>query len=503
MFLRHQHFASIHSSYRTCDSRFYLQKTILNTLPETSLNYGSTRADNTESPPCHSPLRSGPWVSSTLHFLQCAADCGRLWGNPSHMAFLESSLRDKHPEDRLHILNAKGNAGNFTYDGIELGAERVTHEIEDTLEQLERDGKQIKKLSVVGYSLGGLVARYVIGLLYSKGWFSKIEPVNFTTFATPHLGVRTPVLGVHHRVWNILGSRTLSMSGRQLFTIDTFRNNKQPLLAILADPNSIFIKALSKFKHRVLYANIVNDRSAPYYTTCITQTDPFTNLEAVNLNYLPNYSPNILDPSDPVTPKDPPNPLPIYARLASSSQSLLSGLPFAALLTVLIPIGSVVFLVNSGIQSVRSQQRIRLHEQGRAGIGLGSYRIPLMIESARGTVEGAFASMTTGQSPAASEPPDSSELSEKPPCSPTVDDSQKLKRVNSPAPHKSDFPQLALTDDQLAMIRNLDAVGFRKYRVHIRKVRHSHAAIIVRRGIDFNDEGEVVIRHWLDEEFEI
>lgn len=109
------------------------------------------------------------------------------------MAYVEKSLRNKHPEEKLHILTAKGNSGSFTYDGIELGAERVTHEVEDTLEELKRQGKEIKKLSVVGYSLGGLVARYVVGLLYSNGWFSKLEPVNFTTFATPHLGVRTPL----------------------------------------------------------------------------------------------------------------------------------------------------------------------------------------------------------------------------------------------------------------------------------------------------------------------
>jgi len=51
------------------------------------------------------------------------------------------------------------------------------------------------------------------------------------------------------------------------------------------------------------------------------------------------------------------------------------------------------------------------------------------------------------------------------------------------------------------MVQALDDVGFRKHRVHITKVRHSHAAIIVRRkGMD---EGKVVARHWLNEEFEI
>lgn len=418
------------------------------------------------------------------------------------MAYVESSLRNKYPEDELHILTAKGNSGSFTYDGIELGAERVTHEVEDTLEELEREGKEIKKLSVVGYSLGGLVARYVIGLLYSNGWFSKLEPVNFTTFASPHLGVRTPHFGVQSKIWNLLGSRTLAMSGRQLFTIDMFRNNNQPLLSVLADPQSIFIQALSQFKNRVLYANIINDRSAPYYTTCITQTDPFTDLEAININYLPKYSPTILDPSNPVSIKDPSTPLPLTTRLATSSQAIINGLPLAALFTVLVPIGSVLYLVNSGIQSVRSQQRIRLHEQGRAGIGLGSYRIPLMIENARETVENALARVNTSSSRRESGHRDKSEVSEKAYIG--ANDSAELNRTrSSSSARKTDFPPLPLTDDQQAMIKSLDDVGFRKYRVHIHKDRHSHAAIIVRRGLKVNDEGVVVMKHWLNEEFEI
>lgn len=45
------------------------------------------------------------------------------------------------------------------------------------MEKLIGEGQNIKKLSIVGYSLGGLIARYAIGLLYSKGWFDKLEPV--------------------------------------------------------------------------------------------------------------------------------------------------------------------------------------------------------------------------------------------------------------------------------------------------------------------------------------
>ena len=103
-------------------------------------------------------------------------DC-RLWGNPAHLDFLTTSLRNKYAEDKLHILTVKRNAGSYTYDGVETGGERVANEIEESIEELARDGTEIKKISVIGYSLGGVIARYAIGLLYSKGVFERIEPV--------------------------------------------------------------------------------------------------------------------------------------------------------------------------------------------------------------------------------------------------------------------------------------------------------------------------------------
>ena len=124
------------------------------------------------------------FVSSYMGEFGCARDhreCTdsqyRLWGNPNHLEVMAKSLRAKHPEENLHILVAKRNSGSFTYDGIELGGERVCQEIEDEVEKLARAGQEIQRFSLVGYSLGGLVARYTVGLLDSKGFFEKIKPV--------------------------------------------------------------------------------------------------------------------------------------------------------------------------------------------------------------------------------------------------------------------------------------------------------------------------------------
>ncbi|KAI9779022.1 MAG: hypothetical protein M1816_003770 [Peltula sp. TS41687] len=473
-----------------------------------------------------------------------------LWGNPQHLAAVATALRNKHPDPHLHVLLPKSNSGHFTYDGIELGGERVTKEIEEEVESLAKEGKVVGKLSIVGYSLGGLVARYAIGLLYSKGWFERIEPVNFTTFASPYLGARFARLGFQSRLFNIIGARTLSMSGRQLFLIDSFRDTGRPLLAVLADPKSIFIRALSQFKRRTLYANIINDRTAVFYTTAISRHDPFTDLKAVQINYIPGYEDVIVDPDDPVSAAAAAmgNSLVIHKSLSQSGQDLVRRIPTFAFLTLLVPVGILAFFVNSGIQSVRSNRRIRLHEQGKAGIVLGNYRIPLMVEDVQTAVEGVLdglQSHSTNEGSArerssatldhdvtaataydststSSKDDDGDDESHKNASSPTPSSSstsseemvqhflngssstEKLsKATTTRAQQQPEFPTLALTPTQFEMIANLDAVGFKKYPVHIHHHRHSHAAIIVRMAKKGFSEGEIVLKHWLENEFDV
>jgi len=359
-----------------------------------------------------------------------------------------------------------------------------------------------------GYSLGGLVARYSIGLLFSNGWFDRIEPINFTTFASPHLGVRTPILGPHSRLWNVLGARTLSTSGRQLFSIDTFRDTGRPLLLVLADPHSIFMQALARFKHRVLYANIINDRSAPYYTTFITKVDPYADHSAIDIHYMKGYEPNIIDTADPVSKRLPDPSGGLLSRVASNSQNVLTTVPFVAAMVVFIPIGTLLFLANAGVQSIRSQKRIKLHESGRAGVGLGNYRIPLIMENARSAVEDTFGSMTgtrnqqylpAGIEQDASPSHDSEDEKHRSPAK-----SNRKRRRRSSAQQPT-FPTLNLSSEQFEMIENLNEAGWRKYAVHIHDVRHTHAAIIVRSTPLRSkfEEGKRIVGHWIEEEFEV
>ena len=438
----------------------------------------------------------------------------RLWGNPNHLSFLSKSLREKYPEE-LHILVTRSNSDSFTYDGIEVGGERVTHEIEETLEQLSERGNTITKISVVGYSLGGLIARYAIGLLYSHGWFDDIQPINFTTFASPHLGVRTPKLGIRNKIWNVMGARTLSVSGQQLFTIDNFRETGRPLLSILADPESIFMRGLAMFKNRTLYANVVNDRSAVYYTTAISRTDPFVDINSLDVNFLPGYDPVLLHPTHPVARRQAQTGT---VALYSQSRAIAQQLPFFAFVCLVLPLGSVLFLLNSGVQIIRSRQRIRLHEEGRAAIGTpGRYRMPLMVQGMERRMEGMYEHMEAitqqdtldGAGEDVNE--DNDAESDRPLLQRNKDSSRALQANEKPtnglanghanktsAASDTDFPVLALTEAQFAMIDALDNLGFTKYRVWIHKATHSHAAIVLRMQRQSFEEGKVVVGHWVD-----
>ncbi|KAJ5514209.1 hypothetical protein N7463_003761 [Penicillium fimorum] len=433
-----------------------------------------------------------------------------LWGNPSHLDYIASALRDRYGNE-LYILCPKANSGNYTYDGIELGGERLVHEVEETLESLADKGQKITKISVIGYSLGGLLARYAIGLLNARGWLDKLEPMNFTTFATPHVGVRAPLKGYKDQIFNVLGPRTISASGRQMWLVDSFRDTGRPLLGVLADPESIFITGLKKFRKRSVYANIVNDRSVLFYTSGLSKVDPFRDLEDLNINYVEGYEDVIIDPDLHVLPPAERKPETAAARFWKKVKSAAIWIPLSLLLIVLVPVACMLFLINAGIQTFRSSKRIRMHEVGENGERFRRYRVPVLVQDVQHVVEQAFENVNAVQEPDYLSNSDT-EVSDATPEKSTTSSASKSARndadVESGSARRPSTmevstysPKLALTHEQFGIIDSLNAVGIRKYPVHIQKHHHSHAAIIVRAEKDGFREGKIVMKHWLDNEF--
>ena len=329
--------------------------------------------------------------------------------------------------------------------------------------------------------------------------------------------------------------------------IDSFRGTGKPLLEILADPESLFIKALARFERRTLYGNITNDPSAVYYTSTISATDPYSNLDNIQPSYLEGYGNVIVDIRGPITPNDDTSKLSLYSRFVKHTPTTVGRLLFALGMTIFIPIFGTIVFITYIVQSIRSPRRIYLHEKGLAGIHAGDYKIPLKITTVKEAASAAVPQAINTMQEAAQDvyqnfnsaqsneylldADDDDEkppfLDQKPSSKPkkTRDQQQQQQQqgqqlskvrpntipipISIPASASSkpktwqpdDVPTLALAPNQFAMIETLDSLGWRKYPVHIHKVRRAHAALIGRIDSPAFDEARVVLRHWLDEEF--
>ena len=138
----------------------------------------------------------------------------------------------------------------------------------------KKDDVAVTRISFIGYSLGGLINRYVIGKLYAKRFFDTIQPINFITIATPHLGVRKRGLQTIERIFNSMVSVLTSRSGMQMSLDDVYYQGL-PLLVIMSIPTLPFYKALSMFKRRQAFANIRMDRTVPYTTAAFSRQNPY------------------------------------------------------------------------------------------------------------------------------------------------------------------------------------------------------------------------------------
>ncbi|KAK6116277.1 hypothetical protein DH2020_049972 [Rehmannia glutinosa] len=192
------------------------------------------------------------------------------------------------------IIGSESNSSMLTFDGVDVMGKRLADEVISVKDR----HPNLQKISFVGHSLGGLVARYDVAELYRQDLIRKhgeengeddsqkssledkprvniagLEPVNFITSATPHLGSRginsfsIDVYGLSLRVPVFCGFYTmeklasraswlLGRTGRHLFLSDCDGGKPPLLLRMSSDSEDLkFISALQSFKRRVAYAN--------------------------------------------------------------------------------------------------------------------------------------------------------------------------------------------------------------------------------------------------------
>lgn len=153
--------------------------------------------------------------------------------------------------DKVYVHCSECNRAKLTLDGVDVMGQRLAEEVLELI----KHKPELRKISFVAHSVGGLVARYAIGVLYrppvgakptdssdnsplenSRGTIVGLEAVNFITVATPHLGSRgnkqvpfllgvTSLEKVAGRVIHWIFRRT----GRHLFLTDD-DEGKPPLL---------------------------------------------------------------------------------------------------------------------------------------------------------------------------------------------------------------------------------------------------------------------------------
>ncbi|KAH7854782.1 hypothetical protein Vadar_017745 [Vaccinium darrowii] len=228
----------------------------------------------------------------------------------------------KRLPDKVIVHRSECNSSKLTFDGVDQMGERLAGEVMEVVKRWP----EVHKISFVAHSLGGLVARYAIGRLYelfpkmepaglsgngSSGGDLKdstqnleqhfearvagLEPMNFITFATPHLGSRghrqLPILcGLPFLERRVSQSAhwVVGRSGKHLFLTDNDEGKPPLLLQMVNDSDDLkFISALRSFKRRVAYANANYDYVVGWRTSSIRRQHelPKSNLLVVDGKY--------------------------------------------------------------------------------------------------------------------------------------------------------------------------------------------------------------------------
>lgn len=214
--------------------------------------------------------------------------------SPSDWIYVEAELKRRLGRNFL-IYPSSCNTYTRTFTGIDGAGKRLAAEVIDVVKKTEN----LKRISFLAHSLGGLFARHAIGILYSdsqpddgadstlqnsessspsgRGKIAGLEPINFITLATPHLGVRgrkqLPFLfGVPflEKLAPPLAPFLVGRTGSQLFLTDG-KPNRPPLLLRMASDcdDGYFLSALGAFKCRIVYANVSYDHMVGWRTSSI------------------------------------------------------------------------------------------------------------------------------------------------------------------------------------------------------------------------------------------
>jgi hypothetical protein len=199
------------------------------------------------------------------------------------MSHMSIALRQQVVFARCLVLNSVCNYGR-TFEGIDVLGTNLFHEIEELMEKerLCEQGFPVR-FSIVGHSLGGLIARYCVMLLAQHGYFDNnaLVPVSYMSLGTPHLSVRraeTLVGQLQDLGGELLFKGTRTMD--QLMLRDS--DDSTPLLVRMSRADGEWVKALARFTHRTAVSAVNWDHQVELLICC--------NYFVVDFKNLPGYS---------------------------------------------------------------------------------------------------------------------------------------------------------------------------------------------------------------------
>lgn len=135
-----------------------------------------------------------------------------------------------------------------TWDGLENGARRIFNCVSSRIKKIGAT-----HVSFIGCALGGLYARYLVGLLHQAKIIPAVKPVNFITIDTPHLGSRSSAFGFAQDVKTLLDKLLLNQTGKDLMLISRNGDDARPVLMELLD--DMYIEPLKCFQNLITYFN--------------------------------------------------------------------------------------------------------------------------------------------------------------------------------------------------------------------------------------------------------
>ncbi|KAJ0805552.1 putative alpha/Beta hydrolase, lipase [Helianthus annuus] len=207
-----------------------------------------------------------------------------LIGSAHNWRYAAKQFLKKYPED-LIVHCSERNSSLLTFNGVDVMGNRLANEV---LLVIKRH-PNLQKISFIGHSLGGLIARYAIAKLYtrdstdihclecgSSARIAGLVPINFVTIATPHLGTgghkQVPMFGGSNTVEKVANqiSWVLGRTGRHLFLTDKPHGQPPLLLQMVNDCEDLkFFSALQSFRRHVVYANAHFDHIVGWSTSSI------------------------------------------------------------------------------------------------------------------------------------------------------------------------------------------------------------------------------------------